>query len=141
MFEKLQHSLFWRWLVVPAFQFMFEFIGDRPWLAVIILALIALAIWKWFMPWVRGFHALFGWRGWALLAIAVLTFGAFGAGWRAHRDAFSDVREHPIDENDPRRPKPKPKPKPKGDDNVDGEGLFPGLEDKLKDLFNPNRDR
>jgi len=131
--DKFTDSLFWRWLIVPAFQFVFEFIGDRPWLAAIIVALIALAIWKWFMPWVRGFHALFGWKGWALLAIALLTFGAFGAGWRAHRDAFSDVHEKPVDK------RPKPKPKPKDDVNNEGGGLFPDLEQKLKDLFKRDR--
>jgi hypothetical protein len=135
--DKFTESLFFRWLIRPAMQFVFEFIGDRPWLAAIIVGLIALAIWKWLMPWVRGFHTLFGWKGWALLAMALVTFGAFGAGWRAHRDAFSDVREVPIEDR-----KPKPKPKPRNDvDYEGGGGLFPGLDDKLKDFFNPNRDR
>lgn len=132
--DKLQNSLLWRWVVTPASQFVFEFIGDRPWLAAIILGLIALLIWRFAMPWVRGFHSLFGWKGWALLAIALLTFGAYGAGWRAHRDAFSDVREHPI-EDKPKRPKPKPR------EDVDTEPLFPDGDNFFKDIFNRDRSR
>lgn len=129
--DKITNSLLWRWIVVPFFRFWFEFVGDRPWLLAVIVGLIAILIWRFLWPWVRGFHALFGWRGWGLLAVALLTFGAFGAGWRAHRDTFSDVREHPIDEDDPRRPKPKPKPR--DDQNTDP--LFPGGDDFLKKIF------
>lgn len=131
--DKITDSLLWRWLLAPAIWFVFEFIGDRPWLAAIIVGLIALVIWRFFWPWVRGFHTLFGWKGWTLLAVALLTFGAFGAGWRAHRDTFSDVREHPIDEDDPRRPKPKPKPR----DDKNTTPLFPDGDDFLKKIFGP----
>lgn len=107
---KLLYSMGW---------FLFEFIGDRPWLALILVGLVALLVWRFLWPVVIGFHKVFGWKGWALIAVALLTFGAFGAGWRAHRDSTYPDRSDLNDvkapaEKPPAAKKPKPKPKPLG---------------------------
>lgn len=92
------------YLVYPIFGFMFEFIGDRPWLLAILVALIALVIWRFLWPFVTAFNTIFGWKGWALIGVALLTFGAFGAGWRAHRDSV-----YPLSKTDDATDKPPPK--------------------------------
>jgi hypothetical protein len=83
-------SFLWQHLLVPIFWFLFEFIGDRPWLLAIIVGLIAILVWRFCIPWLKGFYALFGWQGYALIAAALVSFGIFGAGWRAHRNSVLD---------------------------------------------------
>jgi hypothetical protein len=118
-------------IVYPAMWFVFEFIGDRPWLAAIIVGLIALLIWRFLWPVVTTFHTLFGWKGWALLGAALVTFGAYGAGWRAHRDAV-----YPVGKDDDKTDKPVKPKKPKKDKGDDPVVIFPDGDDWLKRIFN-----
>jgi hypothetical protein len=102
-------DFFWTHVLVPMFWFVFEFIGDRWWLMAIIAVLLAILVWRFLMPWVRGFHALFGWYGWATLHAAVASFGVFGAGWRAHRDSVSGPGPAEQGGGDPDIRKPRPR--------------------------------
>ena len=110
MWNFLLHNVLY-----PVLGFMFEFIGDRPWLLVIIVVLIGILIWRFLWPVVAAFNTLFGWKGWATLGVALLTFGAFGAGWRAHRDSQYEPNQTADIYDPPRKTKPKSKPKTEAD--------------------------
>jgi hypothetical protein len=96
------------YLLYPLARFAFEFLGDHLWLLAVLVGLIAILVWRFCMPIIRGFYALFGWQGVALVAAAVATLGVFGAGWRAHRDAVLDPSSPEYHGNEPTKPsKPK----------------------------------
>ncbi len=76
-----------KFLLYPAARFFFEFLGDHLWVAAVLVLLLAILIWRFCWPIVLGFWKLFGWQGVALIIASIVTLGAFGAGWRAHRDS------------------------------------------------------
>lgn len=102
-----------RFVLVPLAKLFFEVLADRPWLLLIVVLLIGGAVWKWGLPWIKGFYKLFGWQGILLAAAGLVSIGIFGAGWRAHRaTVLTGVdREDPLFDLSPRK-KPRPTKKP-----------------------------
>lgn len=93
-----------RFLLYPLARFGFEFLGDHLWIAAILVLLVAILIWRFCMPVLVGFYKLFGWQGYALVAASFVTLGAFGAGWRAHRDSVLDPADDQYHGDKPDRP-------------------------------------
>lgn len=120
------------YILYPLARFTFEWLGDHLWVAGVLVLLIGILIWRFCMPVVIGFYKLFGWQGFALIALAIVSMGIFGAGWRAHRDATLNPADPEYHGN---KPAPKTKKKPKYQPDV----IAPSGDDFLKKLFNGNR--
>lgn len=90
---------------LPFVGFLIEMV---PWWVWVLLAALALALgWRLAV----AFWKLFGWQGVLLLAVAVLTLGAYRQGWLDHRTStLTGVpKDDPLFDLSPKKAKKQPR--------------------------------